>query len=272
VKFEIIETYPQGSLIEFSYKFQFDKEDLPFEWVMVPRGISHFYYVYSEKDIHIIRDNTITNINNLVVQGPNYGGFKVFIEQPTTIMGVALAPTTLYKLTGKSTHQLLNSFVPLDQYNSTIAKFIEPIYLKHQSDKQAFSQQIYARISELKSSFKNRTNDVEKALEIIHSSNGIISIDTICKSLNLSRRSLNYNFKKMAGMTVGKYIRRYRFSRLIFDSKEQDIDFNELMGKFNYYDQSHFVKDFKFFTLQNPSKYFNRDFEFISRFVPKEIL
>ncbi len=272
MKFEIIDTFPKGSLVEFSYKFQFEEEDLPFQWVMVPRGISHFYYVFSDKYIQIIRDNTKTCIHNLIVQGPNYVGFKVLIEQPTVIIGVALAPTALYKLTGKSTHQLLNSFVPLHQYNTTIATFIEPIFLKYYNDKSEFSQQIYKRISNLKCSGKTRTGDVEKALALIHSSKGIIAIDDICEALNLTRRSLNYNFKNMVGMTVGKYIRRYRFSRLVFDSKGQHIDFNELMSTFNYYDQSHFVKDFKFFTLQNPSKYFNRDFEFISKFMPENIL
>jgi len=101
---------------------------------------------------------------------------------------------------------------------------------------------------------------LDKALPFFENLDENISIADIAKHVGLNLKSFQRHFIKHLGCTPVDYRRLVRFrnslaSKLI--SKEEK-SMTEITFENNYFDQSYFIKEFKNFTNQNPSKFFKR--------------
>jgi AraC-like DNA-binding protein len=98
---------------------------------------------------------------------------------------------------------------------------------------------------------------ITAAVEQIFSSNGMAPVTDICKHTCSSERQLERMFKKYIGLSPKLYSRIIRFAHIFqvaHGSKE--MNGSELGIASGYYDQSHFIKNFKAFTGEEPSGYF----------------
>lgn len=91
------------------------------------------------------------------------------------------------------------------------------------------------------------------ALGKIRENNGLIRIEELADTLNISRRFLEKEFNKVLGITPKKYSRIVRFKRA---ASKQNTSLSELAVECGYYDQAHFIKDFKEFSGVTPTDYF----------------
>jgi AraC-like DNA-binding protein len=74
----------------------------------------------------------------------------------------------------------------------------------------------------------------------------------------LSERTIQLRFKKYTGYSPKELLRFLRFKQVIsyLDmSSNSKIDWFELILKFGYHDQSHLIKDFKYFTGTSPKNF-----------------
>jgi len=95
----------------------------------------------------------------------------------------------------------------------------------------------------------------ELAAKLILRENGKISIQEILRKINISEKSLERLFKSQIGLSAKFYSRIIRLSyvfRLVQQDKTEWTDLAFLSG---FYDQSHFIKNFKEFTGDEPSRY-----------------
>jgi AraC-like DNA-binding protein len=91
---------------------------------------------------------------------------------------------------------------------------------------------------------------------------GNISIENISKVLNISQRSLEINFKKSVGLSPKTYSLVMRFKRMEQQLKHISVaSWDKMNFAFEYYDQNHFIKDFKRFTGHTPSAYLLQNLE-----------
>ena len=83
----------------------------------------------------------------------------------------------------------------------------------------------------------------------------------ICRNEGFSKSTLERNFKEFVGIGVKQYHRILRFHHLLTQLKHQK-DFRhwtEVACQFGYYDQAHFIKDFKAFYGKTPSEFSTND-------------
>ncbi|NER14409.1 helix-turn-helix domain-containing protein [Leptobacterium flavescens] len=99
-----------------------------------------------------------------------------------------------------------------------------------------------------------KENPVRTVVSKIIDSQGVISVDDLQEYTSVSMRSLERNFKMAVGLSPKFYIRIIRFSN-IFRSVEEDSKWSDIVYQCGYYDQSHFIKNFKEFSGKNPSDY-----------------
>lgn len=79
---------------------------------------------------------------------------------------------------------------------------------------------------------------------------------------NLSERQFERKFKKYSGFTPKKFMRIVRFNKACNYYKDAArISLTKIAYECGYYDQSHFIKDFKIFSGYQPSEYFSGDAE-----------
>ncbi len=97
---------------------------------------------------------------------------------------------------------------------------------------------------------------INRAIHSIFSTNGMISVSELCGVSGMSERQLQRTFKKYIGLPPKLYARIIRFSRIFHVVQQKKLNGSELGLEAGFYDQSHFIRNFKAFTGEEPSQYF----------------
>lgn len=94
------------------------------------------------------------------------------------------------------------------------------------------------------------------ALAVINKNNGNIRIKELAASLNTSQSPLEKRFRRVIGASPKKFasIVRLRHTLQIYDPHRS---FTELGYDAGFYDQSHFIKEFRRFTGETPEDFFS---------------
>lgn len=94
---------------------------------------------------------------------------------------------------------------------------------------------------------------VNKALLYIHHSKGTIRIAELAKKLNTSQSPLEKRFRRVVGASPKKFASIVRIQNVMHTLNQNNTEFAGLLA--GYYDQAHFIKDFKTFTSETPEQY-----------------
>ena len=96
---------------------------------------------------------------------------------------------------------------------------------------------------------------VHDMLSKINASFGDIRIQTLADETGYSSRHLNNVFKKHVGVSPKFYERVVRFQRCLDQlQRHHPADLTELAYDAGYYDQAHFINEFKEFSLKTPTQ------------------
>ena len=97
------------------------------------------------------------------------------------------------------------------------------------------------------------------SIEQIKHSSGTIKVRDIYHALNVSKSKLEQHFNREIGLTPKEFCKIEKINYFI-NSYKQDEDQNltELTYKCGYYDQSHLIKDFRYFLDVSPRIFFER--------------
>jgi AraC-like DNA-binding protein len=96
---------------------------------------------------------------------------------------------------------------------------------------------------------------VAAALAIIYKSKGNIRISELAKDLNMSLSPLEKRFRQTVGTTAKKFTSIIRMKHVVNNMKAQQ-SMPELAYQAGFYDQAHFIKEFKSFTGETPLTFF----------------
>ncbi|WP_281321744.1 helix-turn-helix domain-containing protein [Flavobacterium aestivum] len=110
-------------------------------------------------------------------------------------------------------------------------------------------------------------NIIEKICELIQLHNEEINVSEIGEKLNSSQRILQIKFKSATGLTIKKYIKILKFRKSVDQmthSAPEGYNLTNIALNNKYFDQSHFIKDFKDLAKITP-KMFNPDSYFLSK-------
>jgi AraC-like DNA-binding protein len=84
---------------------------------------------------------------------------------------------------------------------------------------------------------------------------GIIKIDNLVKQACMSNRQFERAFKDRMGVSPKFYSRLVRFSKAwLLKENNQNITWTAVAHECNYFDQMHFIRDFKEFANANPTE------------------
>lgn len=106
--------------------------------------------------------------------------------------------------------------------------------------------------------YKSKRSESLRQSRIIHIAQNLSKIDihsikSFAHYHGYSTRSLERHFKSAIGITPKKFILIARFQKVL-NLLIAGTDWNEIAERFDYYDQSHFIKDIKQFTGLAPSQ------------------
>lgn len=97
---------------------------------------------------------------------------------------------------------------------------------------------------------------------------GDININNLMSDLNISRRTLERKFINEIGMSPKMFCKIIRFNHAFLLKKIRPATaWQEIVYQCGYYDQSHYIAEFKYFTGSPPSIYYDKDVTISSLYV-----
>lgn len=104
---------------------------------------------------------------------------------------------------------------------------------------------------------KSENPFVNFAVRKIYQTNGTISMEELTRHIHASRRYVEKVFKKHIGMSPKRYARLIRVKKASLLLLEDNFTGNisQVAASLDYYDQSHFLKDFKAVVCRTPSEF-----------------
>jgi len=114
---------------------------------------------------------------------------------------------------------------------------------------------------------------IQTAAKLLHHTKGEYRISELADYCEVSIRQLERGFRHVIGTSPKVFARILRFHeaqrRLMFDP---DADLTLLAYECGYFDQAHYIKDFKAFTGQTPSEYAQQMREFQAILKSKDVV
>lgn len=103
---------------------------------------------------------------------------------------------------------------------------------------------------------------VQMVIESIIEASGQVKVNDLSDKYNLNRRILARKFNSKVGLSpkqLSKIVRLQRTLNTLLNDKASK--FTDVLYENQYFDQAHFIKDFKEFTGQTPKEFYGEDFK-----------
>ena len=170
-------------------------------------------------------------------------------ESNTRKFGVRLKPETLHMLFKAPSSVLYSDYTVLENVVGSEANLLLE-QLVEAPDLAAIIACTETFLLKQLNKYKQEHSYVLEAAELIRSSKGNLSIDTVCKSVYVSPRQLQRSFQQAMGLSPKTYQRVIRFRNVYRDMyrKQQTESWAGLSYDHGYADQAHFIREFKEFT------------------------
>ena len=91
-------------------------------------------------------------------------------------------------------------------------------------------------------------------MKLIYQSNGTVRIKELNEKLFISQSPFEKRFRKVVGTTPKKFASIVRFNSIL-NSLDKTKSLTEICYENNFFDQAHFIKDFKQFTGETPENF-----------------
>lgn len=168
------------------------------------------------------------------------------------IFGIKLQPTALTQLFGLNMKAYTNRVVDLSKVNEITMEGLEVLLVSegvHEEKIEAVNRYFENAMRYI--SLNNIIGAIVKKVIAVH---GMISVAELSDLARVGERQLENLFKKYVGLSPKLYARIIRFS-YIFELINEKKSWSDLAYEAAFYDQSHFIRNFRDFTGENPADY-----------------
>lgn len=181
----------------------------------------------------------------------------VDLEGGLNQIGVKFKPSGLFALLRQPLHELANQMVSPDELNTKIIQELSEQVFDAKTDtaKVAVLNRFFIRHLV---NIERSDHLAEQAIQIILRSQGNLRIDDLTNIFDIHYKTLERKFKTYIGLTPKVFARVIRFKhtyKQFHTTAVQDPSFFLDLG---YYDQNHFIKDFKYFLHTTPAAYLRK--------------
>lgn len=173
---------------------------------------------------------------------------------PFSLFGAYLWPWSVRMLFGLRPEACFNTFTGLDVLWGTAGSDLEASLCGAPDHAQ--------RAVRLAAALQQRTRDridapMEDIVRRILEEHGHTSLDEVIAGSGTARRQFERRFKACTGFSPARFVRMLRIQRTYrMLERGEAASLTELAHAGGYFDQSHFIRDFKRFSGLNPRDYF----------------
>lgn len=233
------------------------------------------YYVVSENDVEL--EYTVFPSTGLVI-GFQYKGQLSSVNEQTSnklssagITGIAdsyrifknsadIGTILVYFTEIGFTHFSSNPAYELFNLSLSLDTIFEKSKVSEVEEKLAAASTDKQRIKIVEQFLLTQLKDIQtdkliiEAVQLIYQSKGTIRVKELNEKLFISQSPFEKRFRKVVGTTPKKFASIIRFNSVLTNLNETK-SLTEICFENNFFDQAHFIKDFKNFTGQTPESF-----------------
>ncbi len=254
------------ALIKCYWSLEITKEEAPEKQTIVPDGclemIFHYGDLYKQ---YVENGNSIIQPRCFVI-GQLTRPLEIEPTGETGIFSVRFHPNGFLPFATIPIKEMENTVVPLGILFGKEGQKIEQKVLKANATSE--------RIKLIETFLLSRLTDaktvdgiVKSILETILTANGQLSVDELSKQTNINRRQLERKFSSTIGLSpkqLSKIIRLQATLKMLLNKEFTSLTALAYEGE--YYDQAHFIKDFREFTGLTPKEFYGNNLKMSSLF------
>ncbi|MGV3538748.1 MAG: helix-turn-helix domain-containing protein [Rufibacter sp.] len=200
-----------------------------------------------------IKDNTESKLASAGITGIA-DGYKIF--KNSTDIGTVLVYFTEIGFThfaSQPANELFNLSLSLDYiFDKNSITEVEEKLATATTDKLRVEIVEQFLISELKDIQTDKL--IVEAVKLIYQSKGTIRIKELNEKLFISQSPFEKRFRKVVGTTAKKFASIVRFNAVL-DNLNETKSLIEICHENNFFDQAHFIKDFRQYTGDTPENF-----------------
>ena len=183
--------------------------------------------------------------------------FKVKAYKNSTWLSVELPNHCLHNITNRIAKKCRNQLI--DLYDYIDPSILDQLYYEIYESQtiETITQTLDKHLNKFYST-RNLNLDSTMIVNYIYSQKGLLPVSTLSEKFPFGERSIDRMFNIQVGSSPHNFICLIRFNFIIRELEKQNYNsMEELIKKYNYYDHSHFEKDFKKFLGQSINSYKN---------------
>ncbi|WP_185958240.1 helix-turn-helix domain-containing protein [Fodinibius sediminis] len=252
---ELLNTHDGGE--KYDYSKCMPSEDLQYfieyywfmDWNL--EGDSYKQEIKSYPSVHLVLEK-----GNSWIWGVVTSNFRRTIKGEGSAVGIKFRPGGFYPFYESPVSAISDGVLdPGKVFDTDITKLEEDIISPDSRDKAVKRTEHFLR--EHLPERDERIDRVNNLIEAVKNDERLINVDQLVDRMAISKRSLKKLFKWYVGVSPQWIIKRFRIHEVAkkIADKENPADWIELALGLGYYDQAHFIKDFKTFMGKTPTEY-----------------
>ena len=202
--------------------------------------------------IHIVFETRNSRIIGAVTKR-----YSVELVGKGLIFGIKFHPGGFYSLGKETVSTLTDASISIKAYFGEQSND----WVKHINAASDIESKVQLAEDFLVPRIPNSVENVEmltQMLKRINNDAAILKVGDLADRYGLSERSLQRLFKHQVGVSPKWVIRKYRIQEVLSRLEQGDHEWKNLISGLDYFDQSHFIRDFKNLVGVTPTEYIKR--------------
>lgn len=193
------------------------------------------------------------------VIGPVTHKFSYALEGKGRILGIKFQPAGFSPLIGLSLDSITDKIFGLEQITSQpIDVLYNQLILSSNIAEVSHIFEQFLATTSLAACSQKTTKNIQKVNLIvgeIANNSSLTRVEQLSEIFALPPRTMQRLFKDYVGLSPKWVLRKYRLHDVLELFEKNMPDFQQIILDLGYYDQAHFIKDFKSMTGQTPIDY-----------------
>lgn len=253
---------PHPELKEFIKRYwtlDGEKENTPLKNTIIPDGTMKLIFHYGDTYKHHSQNGQISILPNCFLIGQLT---RPYVVEPVGVTGsfvVQFKPNGFLPFTTIPIKEMENTAVPLKKLFGEKGQQLGEQILNAKSTSERI-QLVETFLFSSLADKKTIDNIVKSTIETIFNGNGQFSVNEFSTSNNINRRQLARKFSAAIGLSPKQLAKTIRIQTTLKSLlNEEHTSLTDLAYENEYFDQAHFIKEFKEFTGLTPKEFYGDD-------------
>ena len=223
---------------------------------IVPTGLTELIMYFTQRPKVLTIHKNLSE--NVALYGHQNDYYDIELTGELSVFSIVFQPQGLMQFFKFPLHEICNQNVPLKHLIGQAGRDLE----EKMGEASAFYQRVNIAETCLWNLLKTNNIDFEfqrinHIIELIKQKYGNIHIHQMASEACLSRKQFERIFTGHIGISPKQYLKIIRFQHAIFQKQiDNSLNMTELSYQSGYFDQSHFINDFKSLSGLTPRQFF----------------